>query len=83
MVSSCKRCGFPSGVKAACLALLGRDAEALDVVCHCRSLGIDAATPDGWEKACRRILAPEAFAMMAPALAIYRKVWDETAQAAS
>jgi TolB-like protein len=74
---------LPAMCKAACLAALGRDAEAQDAVRACRRLGLDNVTPDGWERVIRRIYAPEALALMAPATAIYRKVWDATLEEAS
>ncbi len=69
---------YPAMIKATCLAALGREPEAHDAVRACRKLGLDIVTPDNWEKANHRFSAPEGFAMIAPALAIYRKIWDET-----
>jgi len=74
---------LPAVFKAACLAALGRDAEAQDAVRACRKLGLENVTPDGWEKVSRRIYAPEALTLLAPAMAMYRKVWDETPDDAS
>lgn len=73
---------FPAIMKAACLAALGRDAEAQVAVRACHRFGLDNATPDGWEKASRRIYAPDGFALVAPAIAIYRRVWNATPEEA-
>ena len=64
--------------KAICAQALEREAERRDAVLSCRSFGFEAATPDGNEKVWRRLLAPEAFAMIEPALALFRMAWDAT-----
>ncbi|MFZ4070562.1 MAG: TIR domain-containing protein [Caulobacterales bacterium] len=68
----------PAIVKATRLEALGRHAEAQEAVQACRKLAQDNVTPDGWAKAHRRIYAPEAVAMLAPAERLYRKAWDAT-----
>jgi hypothetical protein len=74
---------YPSVIRAICLAALGREAQAQDAVRACRRLGLDIVTPDGWEKSNRRIMSPEAVALLAPAMALYRTLWDETPDEAS
>ena len=44
----------------------------------CRSFGFEVVTPDGCDKAWRRLFTPEGFTMIEPALALYRKAWDAT-----
>jgi TolB-like protein len=65
-------------IKAICAEALEREAERRDAVRACRGFDLEVVTPDGCANAWRRLLAPEAFAMIQPALALYRKAWDAT-----
>jgi len=73
---------YPAVIKATCLAALGREAEAQDAVRACRKLGLDIVTPDNWDKANRRFYSPDGIAQIAPAMTIYRRVWDVTPEEA-
>ena len=65
-------------IRATCLAALSRNAEAQEAVRACRRLGPAPVHPDIWEQAWRRIVSPEAFALMGPANALYRDLWNAT-----
>jgi hypothetical protein len=65
-------------IKAICAEALNRETDRQDAVRACRSFGLEVVTPDGCANAWRRLFAPEGFAMIEPALAIYRKAWNAT-----
>jgi len=65
-------------IKAICMTALVRTEGMREAVLQCRKIGVTRATPDGYDRACRRLFSPEAFVMFAPAIVTYRKAWDAT-----
>lgn len=67
-----------AAIRATCLAALSRNAQAQEAVWTCRRLGHAPVHPDIWQQAWRPIVSPEAFALMGPANALYRDLWNAT-----